>query len=143
MIFTVGRFRPQLWGLAVEIDTVTVFFLDRSYRILRVDGHFRDVNLPFVGGCLWDAYPDAEPSFGPVYERAWDRGWCYKVIPYRGCAMQVHANRCSDDVLCSSVMSLSLDGLQETIRELLDASQAPPLPEPSLAEVIPIRQHAR
>lgn len=119
----------------------TLVRIGRDYTLLSAEGMFRDVNEPWLGRNLWEAHPDARRELEPICRKAWHAGYCYKVVPYRGCAVAVHANTVGD-VLVVQFTTLPLDGLQETIEALLYGAPESAPPSPTDGQVIPFRRRS-
>lgn len=101
--------------------------LDRDHRILSAVGHYAPVHqeMGSIGKVVWEMFPDSEPQFRPVYERAWRDGFAYELIPFRGLMVEAHANVACDDRLVVCLKSWTLEGLRDALASLEQATGRP------------------
>jgi hypothetical protein len=109
--------------LGASVDTAYVV-LDSNDRVIQVGADLRDQLAPFLGHVLWEHVPDAEPLYGPGFDKARRSGSEVEFpVFYRGRAKRLRAVP-SGDMLAVHVERLSeldvttLGTLGESLRQI-------------------------
>lgn len=76
-----------------------------------------------IGQNVWDAFPDSEPIFRPVYEAAWRNGKSAAVLEYNDNLVEVNVFL-RHEQLFVSYQSLTVAGLRATLERLVELVEA-------------------